>query len=52
MTLPKDLGDIREPHPVHCHTLTPWTWVSILTYPDYRQREENVYALNASSEIR
>ena len=26
MTLPKHLGDIREPHPVHCNIRTRQTW--------------------------
>ncbi len=34
MTLPKHLGDIREPHPVHCHIHTRQTWGSILTCPN------------------
>ena len=34
MTLPKHLGDIREPHPVHCHIHTDQTWGSILTCPN------------------
>ena len=36
MTLPKHLGDIREPHPVHCHIHTRQTWWSILTCPNER----------------
>jgi hypothetical protein len=34
MTLPKHLGDIREPHPVHCHIHTRQTSGSILTCPN------------------
>jgi hypothetical protein len=34
MTLPKDLGDIREPQPVHCHMHTRQTWASTLTCPN------------------
>jgi len=34
MTLPKHLGDIREPHPVHCHVHTRQTCASILACPN------------------
>ncbi len=34
MTLPKRLGDIREPHSVHCHIHTRQTSGSILTCPN------------------
>ena len=34
MTLPKHLGDIREPHPVHFDIHTRQTWGSILTCPN------------------
>jgi hypothetical protein len=34
MTLPKHLGDIREPHPAHCHMHTRQTCASILACPN------------------